>query len=116
MRGIQLKKVIWVYGTLICIMSVMSPDIGSAKLDPKAALGIWFFDEGKGGVAKDSSETNVLIALVLPHLNKLTAHLSNLINQEVPKTFTYREESHETEGLYRSTVCLCANVFNDSCP
>ncbi len=56
MRVIQLEKAILVYGVLICIISLMSPDIGSAKLDPEAVLGIWFFDEGKGGTAKDSSE------------------------------------------------------------
>ena len=55
MRGIQLGKVILVYGALICI-SLMISDLSSAKLDPEALLGIWFFDEGKGGEAKDSSE------------------------------------------------------------
>jgi hypothetical protein len=56
MRVIELKKAIWIYGTLVCLMSLMSPDISSAKLDPEAVLGIWFFDEGKGGTAKDSSK------------------------------------------------------------
>ena len=56
MRVIQLAKAILVYGTLICIIGFMSTDLSSAKLDPEAALGIWFFDEGKGGTAKDSSE------------------------------------------------------------
>ena len=55
MRGIQLGKAILVYGALICI-SLMISDLSSAKLDPEALLGIWFFDEGKGGEAKDSSE------------------------------------------------------------
>ena len=55
MRVIQLAKAILVYGTLICI-SLMIPDLSSAKLDPEAVLGIWFFDEGKGGTAKDSSK------------------------------------------------------------
>ena len=54
MRVIQSAKAIWVYGTLICI-SLMIPGPSSA-LDPDAALGIWFFDEGKGGTAKDASE------------------------------------------------------------
>ena len=55
MRSIQLKKVIVVYGMLICI-SFMIPDLSSAKLDVDTLLGIWFFDEGKGGEAKDSTE------------------------------------------------------------
>ena len=55
MRTIGFKKAVWVYGILIflCFMCI-GPS--SAKLDPDAALGIWFFDEGKGGTAKDSSE------------------------------------------------------------
>ncbi len=55
MRVIQLQKAISVWGVLICI-SVMSPNISFAKLDVETVLGIWFFDEGKGGIAKDSSE------------------------------------------------------------
>ena len=55
MREIQLAKAIWVYGTLICI-SFMISSLSYAKLDADAALGIWFFDEGKGGTAKDASE------------------------------------------------------------
>ena len=55
MRGIQFGKAILVYGTLICI-GLMIPNLSSAKLDADAALGIWFFDEGKGGTAKDSSK------------------------------------------------------------
>ncbi len=55
MRVIQSTKAIWVYGTLICL-SFMIPYLSSAEIDPGAALGIWFFDEGKGGMAKDSSE------------------------------------------------------------
>ena len=54
MKVIQSAKAIWVYGTLICI-GLMIPGPSSA-LDPDAALGIWFFDEGKGGTAKDASE------------------------------------------------------------
>ena len=53
MRVIQSTKAIWVYGTLICLLST---DLSFAKLDPEAVLGIWFFDAGKGGTAKDSSE------------------------------------------------------------
>ena len=55
MRVIQSTKAIWVYGTLICL-SLLSTDLSLAKLDSEAALGIWFFDEGKGGTAKDSSK------------------------------------------------------------
>ena len=55
MRVIQSAKAIWVYGILICL-SLLSADLSSAKLDSEAALGIWFFDEGKGGTAKDSSK------------------------------------------------------------
>ncbi|MDE0468738.1 MAG: LamG domain-containing protein [Candidatus Poribacteria bacterium] len=55
MRGIQLARAILVSVTLICI-SFMISDLSSAKLDPETVLGIWFFDEGKGGTAKDSSE------------------------------------------------------------
>ena len=55
MRVIQLAKAVWVYGILICI-SFTIPDLSSAKIDPDTALGIWFFDEGKGGTAKDSSK------------------------------------------------------------
>ena len=57
MRVIQSAKAIWVYGILIC-MSLMISDLSSAKIDPDAALGIWFFDEGEGGTAKDSSKNN----------------------------------------------------------
>ena len=55
MRVIQLGKAIWVYGTLICL-SFMIADLSSAKLDSEAALGIWFFDDGKGNTAQDSSK------------------------------------------------------------
>ena len=55
MKVIQSAKAMWVYGTLICI-SLMIPCLSFAKIDPDAALGIWFFDEGKGGTAKDASE------------------------------------------------------------
>ena len=55
MRAIQLAKAILVYATLICI-SFTIPNVSSAKLDADTLLGIWFFDEGKGGEAKDSSE------------------------------------------------------------
>ena len=55
MQIIQLAKSILVCGILICI-SFMSPNLSSAKLDTETVLGIWFFDEGKGGTAKDSSK------------------------------------------------------------
>ena len=54
MRVIRFKKAMLVCGTLICLC-FMSPGLSSAKIDPDSALGIWFFDEGKGGEAKDSS-------------------------------------------------------------
>ena len=54
MRVIQFKKAILVYGTLICLC-FMNPGLSSA-LDSDAALGIWFFDEDKGGTAKDASK------------------------------------------------------------
>ena len=57
MKLIESAKAIWVYGTLICI-SLMISSPSSAKIDPDAALGIWFFDEGKGGTAKDSSKND----------------------------------------------------------
>jgi hypothetical protein len=34
----------------------MLTNISSAKIDPKSAVGVWFFDENKGKVAKDGSE------------------------------------------------------------
>ncbi len=55
MRGIQLKRAILVCGILICF-SFMSTVLSFAKLDSDAALGIWFFNEGKDGTAKDSSK------------------------------------------------------------
>ena len=55
MSVIQFKKAILVYGTLICLY-FMNPGLISAKLNLDAALGIWFFDEGKGGTAKDASK------------------------------------------------------------
>ena len=55
MRVVQLARAILVSVTLVCI-SFGTPDLSFAKLDPEAVLGIWFFDEGKGGTAKDSSE------------------------------------------------------------
>ena len=33
----------------------MFVEIGSAKIDPKIAAGIWLFDEGSGSVTKDFS-------------------------------------------------------------
>ena len=55
MRVIQSATAIWVYGILICVGLIISGP-SSAEVDPDAALGIWFFDEGKGGTAKDASE------------------------------------------------------------
>ncbi len=46
--------------TLICVtlmlISFMRVDLSSAKIDSDTALGIWFFDEGKGDTAEDSSK------------------------------------------------------------
>ena len=55
MRVIQSAKPMLICGALICL-SLMIPTLSSAKLDPEAALGIWFFDEGNGDTAKDSSK------------------------------------------------------------
>ena len=44
---------------LFCIIILVAVGIlassGYAKVDPKTIVGLWFFDEGKGDVAKDSS-------------------------------------------------------------
>jgi hypothetical protein len=46
--------------TVVCIsfivVSLMFVGIGNAKIDPKNIVGMWLFDEGKGDIAKDSSE------------------------------------------------------------
>ena len=46
--------------TIICIgvvvVSLMFVGISNAKIDKKAIMGMWLFDEGKGDAAKDSSE------------------------------------------------------------
>jgi hypothetical protein len=48
-----------VKATLVCVsiivISSMFEGLSSAAVDPKAALAIWFFDEGKGDKATDSS-------------------------------------------------------------
>ena len=55
MRMTRFEKV-----TLICVtlmlISFMRADLSSAKIDPGTALGVWFFDEGKGKTAEDSSK------------------------------------------------------------
>ena len=55
MRMTRFEKV-----TLICVtlmlISFMRADLSSAKIDPGTALGIWFFDEGKGKTAEDASK------------------------------------------------------------
>ena len=38
------------------IVSLMLTGISDAKIDPDTVVGIWLFDEGKGDIAKDSSE------------------------------------------------------------
>lgn len=43
---------------LVCIsliFGLMVVDIGIAKIDPETAIGMWFFDEGSGKTANDSS-------------------------------------------------------------
>ena len=43
--------------TLVCVsLMVILPSIGDAKIDPKTIVGLWLFNEGKGDVAKDSSD------------------------------------------------------------
>ena len=54
MRAIQFQKATLVYIILI-YLCFMNPGISSA-LARDAALGIWFFDEGKGGMAKDAAK------------------------------------------------------------
>ncbi len=56
MRVIQFQKTILVYVTLICLC-FMNPGLNAA-LDPDTALGIWLFDEGDGGAAKDTSKNS----------------------------------------------------------
>ena len=51
----RLGKALLVCSVLICISFVI-PNLSLAKLDPEALSGIWFFDEGKGGIAIDSSD------------------------------------------------------------
>ena len=41
--------------TSFIIISLMLAGVSSAKIDSKAAAGIWLFDEGSGGVTKDFS-------------------------------------------------------------
>ena len=53
MKVKQLDIAIFVYIFLICLC-FMKPSQSSA-LDSDAALGIWFFDEGNGNTAKDTS-------------------------------------------------------------
>ena len=38
------------------VISLLFAGLSYAKIDPKAAVAIWLFDEGKGDVVKDSSE------------------------------------------------------------
>ena len=54
MRVKQLDIAIFVYVILICLC-FLNPGL-SAALDPDAALGIWFFDDGNGNTAKDTSK------------------------------------------------------------
>lgn len=56
MRIILIKKEIIVCCMLI-YLCFMIPSL-SAAIDSDAALGIWFFDEGSGGTAKDASKNS----------------------------------------------------------
>jgi hypothetical protein len=46
--------------SLMCVglifLSLIFTDLSSAKIDPETVAGVWFFDEGKGAVAQDSSK------------------------------------------------------------
>jgi hypothetical protein len=55
MKTTELARATLICGILIYI-SLISIDLSSAKIDPGTALGLWFFDEGKGDTAKDSSK------------------------------------------------------------
>ena len=49
-------RLILAYVSLILI--IIFTAFSYAKIDPESAVGIWFFDEGTGKTAKDSSENN----------------------------------------------------------
>ena len=48
-----MKKLLFILG-MMCF-SLMAVHISTAEIDFDTAVGIWLFDEGKGGVAKDIS-------------------------------------------------------------
>ncbi len=54
MKVIQFSKAIFVYVTIIYLI-FMKIGLSFGKIDRIAALGIWLFNEGTGGTAKDTS-------------------------------------------------------------
>ena len=54
-----MRKNIVLKGTLICFgltdLMWVAPETGYAQIDPKAIVGIWLFDEGRGKTLSDSS-------------------------------------------------------------
>ena len=48
-----MKKLLFIFG-IVCF-SLIAVHISTAEIDFDTAVGIWLFDEGKGGVAKDIS-------------------------------------------------------------
>ena len=61
-----MKKVLLTLG-VVCL-SLIAVHISTAEIDFETAVGIWLFDEGKGGVAEDiSGEGSItLFSQVLP--------------------------------------------------
>lgn len=49
-----MRNLILIIG-ITCLLVGLLPHIGSAKLDPETAVGVWLFDEGKGSDVMDSS-------------------------------------------------------------
>ena len=45
-----------IIGVSFTLMILMFIGPSDAKIDPKTVVGVWLFDEGKGDIAKDSSE------------------------------------------------------------
>lgn len=43
---------------ITCSISWMLPQIGTTKIDPETAVGVWLFDEGAGKETKDASGNN----------------------------------------------------------
>lgn len=49
-----MRKLALILG-IVCSIAWLMPHIGSAKIDPDTAVGVWLFDEGAGNNATDSS-------------------------------------------------------------